>query len=371
MRRIAALSLIAFGLLAAPAHAKVRCTSGGTIMADGPLRVFELPLQTRLEVGWTDWACLGRHGKPVQVSRDVDAGEGGVDTSEYAFAGGRYLAVASIDDGANGGDGSYAVWDLRTRRVVRSVGAAWDFDHFPDLRLSPHGDIVAVEEENLLEVIPLHGRRQTLSHDAHDLALAGTTAYWTEGGVARSAALPGAASTAPDHHLARWYFKPESVCERTPGTSLLRTGLVRVARHGGRLFACRLRHRPVLALPSHLVAATLHAAHDRWLSGVDTCSHAAFVFDLGSGRTVTELPSFKARWSTTLLNDGTLAWIDDAGTLFAQPPDTPDAVPLATGASALASSGKTVYWTEAGAAHSWTAPPPANMPSASDFAGCA
>lgn len=162
----------------------------------------------------------------------------------------------------------------------------------------------------------------------------------------------------------------KSACERKPGTSVLRTGQVRVARHGGRLFACRLRHRPVLALPSHLVPATLQAAHDRWLFGVDTCSQAAFVFDLGSGRPVTELP-FKRRWSATLLDEGTLAWIDDAGTLFAQAPDSSEATTLeATGASALASTGKTVYWTAGGAPHSWTAPKPVPAPGAGDFAGC-
>jgi hypothetical protein len=370
--RLRALLMVSIAWLAvaAPASAKPRCNSGGTIMADGPLRVFEVRQDTRLEVGWTDWACLGRPATPLPVSKDVDAGEGGIDTSEYAFAGGRYLAVASINDGANGGDGSYAVWDLRSRRIVRQVDAAWDFHHFPDLRLSPNGDIAAIEEESRLEVIPRRGKRLTLSSDEHDLALAGTTVYWTEAGAPRSATLPGPASTAPDHHLIRWYFKPESVCERKPGTSLLRTGLVRVARHSGRLFACRLRHKPVLPLPSHLAPATLRAANDRWLFGVDTCSHAAVVFDLRSGRTVTELP-FKARWAATLLDDGTLAWIGDAATLFAQAPDAPEATTLATGASALASTGTTVYWTAGGAAHSWTAPPPVSVPGAADFAGCA
>jgi hypothetical protein len=362
----AALVLLAF---APPAHAQPRCTSGGTILAGGGLRIFELRYTSRLDVGWTDWACLG-HGKPVHVSNDFDAGEGGTDTWEYAFAGGRYLAVASTDTGENGADGTYFVFDLRTRRQVRWASAAWDFDGLPDMRLSPHGDIVAIEEENLLEAIPLHGHRRTLSHDAHDLALAGTTVYWTEAGAARSATLPGAASTAPDRHVVPPYFKPESSCERRAGTTLLRTGLVRVARHGGKLFACRLRHRPVLALPSHLVPATLRTAHDRWLAGVDTCSHAAFVFDLRSGRTVTELP-FKARWSAVLLDDGTLAWIDDAGTLSAQAPDSAQATALATEASALAVSGTTVYWTARGAPHSARAPEPVPAPGAVDFAGCA
>jgi hypothetical protein len=369
MRLLLATSL-ALLAMAAPAQAKPRCTSGGTILAGGPLRIFEVPYKSRLDVGWTDWACLGRHAPPLQVGSDLDAGEGGTDTWEYAFAGGRYLAVASTDTGENGADGTYFVWDLRTRRQIRWADAAWDFDRVPDMRLSPHGDIVAVEEENRLELIPLHGRRRTLSRDAHDLALAGTTAYWTEAGAARSATLPGAASTAPDRHVIPPYFKPESTCERRPGTTLLRLGLVRVARHRGKLLACRLRHRPVLPLPSHLAPATLLAAHDRWLAGVDRCSHAAFVFDLSSGGTVSEIPSFEARWPATLLDDGTLAWIDDAGTLFAQAADSGQATTLATGASALASSGRTAYWTAGGAPHSWTAPQPSPAPGAGDFAGC-
>jgi hypothetical protein len=367
--RLLLVTSLALLAMAAPAEAKPRCTSGGTILADGPLRIFELPYRSRLDVGWTDWACLGRHAKPLHVGNDFDGGEGGTDTWEYAFAGGRYLAVAFTDTGENGADGTYFVWDLRTRRQIRWADATWDFDHYPDMRLSPHGDIVAIEEENRLEVIPVRGHRRTLSRDAHDLGLAGTTVYWTEAGAARSATLPGAASTAPDRHVIPPYFKPESSCERRPGTTLERTGLVRVARQGGKLFACRLRHRPVLSLPSHLVASTLRVAKDRWLAGVDTCSHAAFVFDLRSGRTVTELP-FQARWSAALLDDGTLAWIDDAGALFAQAPDSGQATTLATSASALASSGTTAYWTAGGTPHSWTAPQPSPAPGAGDFAGC-
>jgi hypothetical protein len=371
MRSRALLVLpIAWLALAAPAQAKVTCASGDTIIREGGLRVFAVRVDTKFEIGWHDWACLGRHAKPLKVSDDTEApqGDGGIDTYEYAFAGGRYLGVASVNVGENGGDGSYDVWDLRAGRHLKWFSASWDFDHAPNMWVSPSGDMVAIDDADQLGLFPRHGRRHTIARNAHALAVAGTTAYWTQDGAAHSTTLPGPASSARDERLLSVGFGRSTSCEQRPGRTVFHSGVLRVARRSGTLFACRLFHRPVLPLPSHL--GSFQVAHDRWLSGVDTCSHAAFVFDLRSGRTVTELP-FQRRWTSTLLDDGTLAWIDDAGTLFAQPPDTPDAVPLATGASALASSGKTVYWTEAGAAHSWTAPPPANMPSASDFAGCA
>jgi hypothetical protein len=235
--------------------------------------------------------------------------------------------------------------------------------------VSPSGDMVAIDDADQLGLFPRHGRRHTIARDAHALAVAGTTAYWTQDGAAQSTTLAGQASSARDERLLSVGFGRSTSCEQRPGRTVFHSGVLRVARRSGTLFACRLFHRPVLPLPSHL--GSFQVAHDRWLSGVDTCSHAAFVFDLGSGRTVTELPSFKARWSTTLLNDGTLAWIDDAGTLFAQAPDSAQATTLeAAGASALASSGRTVYWTAGGAPHSWTAPKPSPAPGAGDFAGC-
>jgi hypothetical protein len=372
--RSRALLVVSFAwlALAAPAQAKVSCSSGATIMREGGLRVFAVRVHTKLDIGWSEWACLGRSAAPLRVSYDTDAvqGDGGIETHEYAFAGGRYLAVASINIGENGGDGAYDVWDLRTRRHVKWFPASWDFNAAPNMWVSPHGDVVATDDIDDLGLFPLHGRRQTLARDARALALAGTTAYWTEGGVAHSATLAGPASSAPDERLVSVGFGRATRCEQRPGTTVFHSGVMRVARHRGKLFACRLFHRPVLPLPSHLAPATLRVAHDRWLFGVDPCSHAASVFDLRYGRTVTELP-FKTRWPATLLNDGTLAWIDDAATLFAQAPDIQEATTLATEASALASTGKTVYWTAGGAAHSWTAPPPKIVPSAGTFAGCA
>ena len=363
---VASLALLA---LAAPAQAaKVRCTSGATILIDGKLRVFAVREDTRLQTGWTEWACLG-HAKPVHVSDDVDGGDGGISTWEYAYAGGRYLAVAATNEGENGADGSYTLWDLRTRRVVKVADATWVFDLDPQLRLDPRGDMVAIEEEHALEVIPRHGPRRTLSHAARNLALAGTTAYWTEGGAAHSAPLGGPASTAPDDHVVRLAIDGSSRCERRPGRTVARAPFVRVARHGRRLFACRILNRAAVPLPSHTAPATLRITGDHWLFGVDTCSHIGSVIDLRSGRTVTELP-FESRWAATLLRDGTLAWIDDAGTLFARPPNTQDATTLGTGASALASNGRTVYWTAGGTPHGWRSPAPAVTPTAGDLAGC-
>src|SRR4051794_17188073 len=107
MRYAAALATAFIVLLAAPgAQARVRCTSGATMYLDGQLRIFAMPFDPASQFegrGYDEYACLGGRGRPLHVALDVGGGEGERDTYRYVFAGGRYLAVATVDIGENGG----------------------------------------------------------------------------------------------------------------------------------------------------------------------------------------------------------------------------------------------------------------------------
>src|SRR4051794_11429529 len=107
MRYAAALATAFIVLLAAPgAQARVRCTSGATMYLDGQLRIFAMPFHPVSEFegrGYDEYACLGGRGRPLHVALDVGGGEGERDTYRYVFAGGRYLGVATVDIGENGG----------------------------------------------------------------------------------------------------------------------------------------------------------------------------------------------------------------------------------------------------------------------------
>jgi hypothetical protein len=64
-----------------------------------------------------------------------------------------------------------------------------------------------------------------------------------------------------------------------------------------------------------------------------------------SRRTVTTVD---APAETALLDNGTLAWIDAGGRLLAAAPGAAPNVLVPSGASALASSRTTIYWTAGG-----------------------
>ncbi len=333
--------------VAAPVH----CDAGATMYVDGPLRVFGTAFREHeggnTVVGHNQYACVGgRRATPLGTDFESTGAFGG-GIPKYVFAGGRYLAVASYDYGEGGEDQSLDVVDLRTRRRLKSVNGLWDDDAGPVIRLSANGDLVT-GDDGLVTVHPLGGEDSVLSNDGADLAVAGTTVYWTEPGGPRSATLPGRPSEEPDDVLAPVAFSHDNPCDSRPGTTLARTPHVRVVRRGRTTVACQVGSRRAVTLPRGV--DDLHVAGDRWL--VASAGDDATVIDTRKRRVVTK--AFRGVRQALLAN-GTLVVNDGAGTLKAYAPGAAPTTLEAVGATALASTDTTVYWTAGGAPHSSTA----------------
>ena len=130
---------------------------------------------------------------------------------------------------------------------------------------------------------------------------------------------------------------------------MARTPRVRVLRRGAALFACDVRDARVLRLPAGTSAGGLRIAGDRWL--LAAAGDRAVVIDVRNRRTVTRID---APSDSVLLRNGALAWIDTAGHLLAAAPGAAQPTLLEpAGATALAGSRRSVYWTADGAPHRW------------------
>jgi len=344
-----ALAATLLALAAPPVH----CDSGATMYVDGPLRVFGTAFRRHeagnIDAGHDQYACLGTRG-PTALGEDVTStGAYGAGVVKYVFAGARYLAVASYNYGEGGGDQTLEVLDLRTKRRVKWMNAAWDDDAGPNIRLSANGDLVT-GGEGTIAVHPRGHKDQVLAaKDATGLAVAGTTVYWTAPDGPHSATLGGSPSEEPDSVLDPVAFSRANPCDSRRGTTLARTPKLRVLRRGKRTLACRIGDRRAVTLPR---GSDLHLAGDRWLS-VAASDDDVEVIDLRTRRVVTR--AFRGV-RQALLTDGTLIVNDGSGLLTARTPGAKAATTLeAAGARALATTGTTVYWTDGGgAAHSST-----------------
>jgi hypothetical protein len=331
----------------------VNCNSGATVFVDGPLRVFGKGFHThegeQTEDGHKQYACLsGRH--TVAVGEDVVTnGTYGAAPEKYVFAGRRYLAAASYEEGEGGATQFLEVYDLRTGKH-RSVNATQlDGAKVPNIRLSANGDLV-VDADGALTAYPFAGGKQVLADkDATEPAVAGTTVYWTLPDGPHSAVLAGTPSAEPDDVLEPVKFSRKNYCDSRAGRTILRTPRIRVVRKGKTTTACRVGSgRAVLFTEP---TPDLHVAGDRWLSAGD--GEQAKVYDLRSLQLVTIAPPAVSR---ALLPDGTLVWSTASGELDVRAPGAAAATTLeAAGASAVATTGNTVYWTAGGVAHSWIA----------------
>ncbi len=126
---------------------------------------------------------------------------------------------------------------------------------------------------------------------------------------------------------------------------------MRVQRSGSARLVCRIGSKRVTA-PGRQAGA-LQIAADRWLLTRNRAgeSERLAVLDTKAARTVTSAV-VRAGAKTTLLADGTLAWLPGGGPLEVQTPaaTTPTVLADATDApSALVSSASTIYWTAGGA----------------------
>jgi hypothetical protein len=134
------------------------------------------------------------------------------------------------------------------------------------------------------------------------------------------------------------------------------SGSVRVVERPGatRRFACRARRGGRIDA-GRAGTAVPRIAGDRWLLVFRHGSLA--VIDTRTGETVTNVAT--AASHSTLLPDGTLAWIDHGGGVHAQRPGDAAPVelaPLGGQATALASSRRTIYWSVGGEPRSYRPP---------------
>ena len=246
--RILGLTVLAVLALCAPAQAKVACGDGTTAFVDGKLRIFGIHYATADETGFEEYACLGRRMKPLYVGGvGSDSGVGSAQTQAYAHAG-RYLASYDYSDGEGGPDSDVSVQDLRRRRTVSFLNLAC-CEGVPPLRLAPDGSLAVLAPGDGV-VVKTPGRRaRALSGEgARDLAMHGGTVYWSEGGVAHSAGVPGASggeATALEPVRLR---RRGGTCRAARGRTIVATGSVRVYETGDGRFACRVGGRRRFAL---------------------------------------------------------------------------------------------------------------------------
>ena len=343
----AALALAA-AAPSADARPRLRCSSGSTLLVNGQLRIFSVAFRDDDESGTDHYACLEGHGRPLWVGQDGEGPGVGLERMlAYSFAGGRYLLSALYAESEGGPSGDYMIFDLRAGKRISST--ALNIGEIEaDFAFVADGRMVKADDQ----VVELHRPRvgsrklSTPGVIAGDLALSGTTLYWTESPegappVVRSAPLGGDPGPAGDR-LAPVGLHRGGSCTRRSGTTVLQSSRVRVLRRGARVLACRFGDALAVGLPAD--STDLRVVADRWLflrSGT-----RARVIDMRSRRTVTQAD---APVESTLLDNGTLAWIEAGGRLLAATPGAALHELAASGASALASSRTTVYWTAAAA----------------------
>jgi hypothetical protein len=358
------------------AHARVRCGSGATIYQDARLRVFGIHFVDRADPegpfrGYDEYACARGSRRPTGLgTTGFDAGVNSEDVPEIAFDGSRYLALVNTSDSEGGPDSFYETVDLKTRRSVHFVsgGCCADVDNnVPGpIRAGPGGSLI--RDEDAIRVYA-GGHGQTLSTpnaEATELALVGTTVYWTEQdtgpAVARSATLPGAAPPRENYVLGPLEVSTKPDCAPRRSTTLLRTARFQVYTRHSRRRACRLGHRGSLALGPAGQARTardLRTAGGRWVLALDTYAgptgkHDILeVADMRRGKVVTTVDA-PATAQATLLADGTVSWLEAGGRLLSQVPGAAGPTVLAEAAAAptaLAGGRSTIYWTAGGAPH--------------------
>jgi hypothetical protein len=368
LARSALAALLALAVAAPVAQAaRVRCGSGTPMFQHGSLRIFGVAVHYPSDANWRgyeQYGCVGTKGRPIELG-STGAGEGTAsgDTPRYVYDGSRYLAREEYSDGEGGPDVTYWVTDLRTRhRVTFATATGQPPDESPPLRLTTRGDLLSTghgDVEFIRRGLDDTEKRTTVlwaggeTAEADDVALVGTSAYWTQrpftGTPTVGSATVANDADAPEARL----FEPVRIrpdrgrCATRPGRTTERSTRVRVLERGTRRYACRAGSAAVARLPGGTLR-DLRIAGDRWILSVSAAT--ATLTDTRT-RTSRSLGEAKA-W--TLLGSGTVAWIAADGSLLAQRAHAAAPTTLATAAeapSALASSGSTIYWTAGGVAH--------------------
>jgi len=324
------------------------CRATPRILASGSLTIFGVPYRDQ-GGGVLEYACRGPRARSLLVG-DEDDNYGGR-TQAYAYDGSRFLAAHDLNIGEGGGSADLKVYDLKTRHTVGFHPAveADDGDP-PPFRVTATGGLITQQDGGVITYFPPGHPNATTGQvlstpgaHAGELALVGNTAYWTEGDAARSAAIAGAPTPVENVVVAHVDVpRAGGACESAAGRTLAGTARVRVFVHRGRTVLCRARG----VRQATLARGDLRIAGDRWVLVVDHAGTLTLVDGLGREPT----RRISQTTSSTLLADGTLAWIDRSGALLSQAasasaPDT--LAPASDRPMALASSSRTIYWTTA------------------------
>jgi hypothetical protein len=346
----------------AEAAAKVRCSSGVTIFLQDDVRIFGIAYRTSDEWGHDLWACRGKTAKPLGVGLEGSTtGTGSTDTPSFALGGGgRYLAGYHYTDGEGGPSAWFSAIDLKTRHSSGYANASC-CDVVPEIRVAADGTMLTQDGEVYAQAPGAKNgtRLSTGNTTASDLALDGGTVYWTEHpdkpapAVVRSSQLPGI-TDGPESLM----LEPSAprdkggACRAAKGTTVVASSGVRVFERGTRRLACRVGHSGTVAIgtPGDPLPRIVK---DRWVLAPAT--NATTVYDVRARKPVTTAEGAIAQ--ATLLDDGTLAWLDPQGRLLAQGPgqDAPtELAPADPPPTALAASRTTIYWTAGGSPHGST-----------------
>jgi hypothetical protein len=368
------VALTAVALAAAPAHARVGCSSGATVVRDRALRILGVPVPQpgrRAKVGL--YACL-RGGPTTAVGQAGYPGHpADSDVEQVVFDGHRYLATITL---RGNGTSRYRVFDLRRRRQATLARSTVTFAGPDPFRLTLSGALARSDFGVQLVPLGFRGADTELpllgSSRSYDLAYVGSTLYWSDSANPAAPILAGSASVAapaatPENRvydIARLgpynLERHRDRCSSLRGRTIAASVHVRVVaqRSGGgttQRYACAIGLGPdfVVALgPPPPRRGELRIVGDRWLLSRTTAG--AIVIDASTGGMAARAPG--AIQSLTVSEDGRLAWIDGSGRLLAARSHRRAPVVLAEGSdapTALASSEETIYWTSAGAPRRW------------------
>ena len=143
-------------------------------------------------------ACHRRHRRPFRLARRIEVDTDGFEEFANVKLSGRHVAftVRGCDRHGIYCFGGVRVWDVRTRRLVRSTDGTWA----SDLELHPNGSVawitapLTLTEPATGAAVRVNDRagERTLATGAiaaDSLALGGSMLYWTEEGIPRASAL--------------------------------------------------------------------------------------------------------------------------------------------------------------------------------------
>ena len=190
------------GSAAAAKRATCEVPRSKTYVANQAVRVFTTRHRTETSLGpavdTVLRACLRQHRRPFALARSNAVDTDGFSEFDNVALSGRHVALTARSCDRHGMfcAGGVRVWNVRTRRLVRSSDDTWA----SDLELHPNGSVAwitaplvqaPVATEAAVRVNDRSGERTlaTGAIAADSLALGGSMLYWTQDGTPHSSVL--------------------------------------------------------------------------------------------------------------------------------------------------------------------------------------